>query len=817
MVRADQPTLQALRDEGCRFAVTKEGAQDSKEQGAKAPMGKAWQHGDLDAVGGMDKFYSERRWIHVILEPGNMLVVDIDDMHSAKGQEICQLLAEKDCPRASTRKGVHFYFKRNETSDGILNGRKAAKLRSSSRKNAKHIGDFIASNVIAYKLENEAVFRTLDDYEGLLPLLGLETKSERLPIDKEFDVKNHFLRKVQALEQGERDDGMRDILWALAHRLQQHGLSVEWEGAPSDLVKVYDTEVNPSEKGKWNKERWIEILGKVGKVEQLKHDKDIDEDVANAAARSYIADHQGHVIVSASGSNEDREIYEWMPSTENWSIRRAGYRFNGRPSLFETLAERYREIMTEASGSAPTLSKTNKAVEAIFTKVKRERAVESPAVLFDTNSGRRTMFLCEKEGQQYVCKVDLGKKGAAAYEFEKGNKAEYMLTHSIGEVSKMVGDEKAIRNTTWHKALTEVLVDEEIVDYFGSLVAMAMVDSEEEQFVICVGGGANGKSMVLEAIDEAMDDFSTSVSEEAFAMGVDQKRQLDERTPMVGKRAVFCTEGGDIPLDMNFIKRITSGEMALVGGMFKVSRRVSIKTTPFIAANELPRIRSVSNAVGRRMKVVPFPRAFNDPDCPIPMDKDLKPKLKGELNHEVKAWILHSIRKYIIGDREIVIPQAVLEQTHDHMETQKLPVEEAFQRFFVASGEKFLMRMGEPSEKGKNEYGRGLMGVKEMFEKEAGMTKKMNRAGLRRILAKMGIRPSDQSTYNAMPTDEFIGWLKDKFSPTEAEQIWEGLWAPEKRMTGGKRPPNPDFHSLEVEGLVKARNEEDDDEVELGI
>ena len=131
-------------------------------------------------------------------------------------------------------------------------------------------------------------------------------------------------------------------------------------------------------------------------------------------------------------------------------------------------------------------------------------------------------------------------------------------------------------------------------------------------FWIWVGGGANGKSQLVNLTEAAFGDYSAHVPV-AF---ITQKRSPSEgASPSIARlrhrRIGFFQEPciGDV-MNMGNVKEITGGDKLVVRELYKPSFEMKAEFQSFMSCNILPEIRERDFGTWRRLLVVDFPTTF---------------------------------------------------------------------------------------------------------------------------------------------------------------------------------------------------------------
>jgi putative DNA primase/helicase len=152
--------------------------------------------------------------------------------------------------------------------------------------------------------------------------------------------------------------------------------------------------------------------------------------------------------------------------------------------------------------------------------------------------------------------------------------------------------------------------------------------TREETFFILYGPGRNGKSRFLAAISSIMGDYLQHLPSNAFT----RTSPLTTLASLTSIRFVTMTETAfDQTLDLNTIKRITSGE-PLVTSTVKGALPLQPQFKLWLATNNRPTIPEPSIAIWQRIKLIPFSASFVGCE-----DKELSEKLDTVLP-AILAW-----------------------------------------------------------------------------------------------------------------------------------------------------------------------------------
>ena len=235
-----------------------------------------------------------------------------------------------------------------------------------------------------------------------------------------------------------------------------------------------------------------------------------------------------------------------------------------------------------------------------------------------------------------------------------------------------------------------------------------------EQFVILLGAGANGKSVILTVLRHVLG------SENVSNVPLDALSSEFRAADMAGKLANIASDMQRMQrVQEGLLKQLISGEPTQVNRKHKAPITIYPSAKLVFATNHLPPFADTSNGIWRRMCVIPFHERFDEGCRDLHRADRLRDELPGILN-----WALEGSQRLLQQDAFTtceVCDQACSEHRHDSdpfrqffdeccvlSEGAIVPVDElyfAYKEFCEHSGKK---------SKAKSEFGkqmRTLQGV----------------------------------------------------------------------------------------------------------
>ncbi len=215
---------------------------------------------------------------------------------------------------------------------------------------------------------------------------------------------------------------------------------------------------------------------------------------------------------------------------------------------------------------------------------------------------------------------------------------------------------------TWLEFLRRITDgDIELQAYLQRLLGYALTGSiQEHVMAFLYGTGANGKSVLLSTVSGIMGDYHRTAPIEAFTV-TSGDRHPTEIAMLRGARLVTAveTEEGRRWAESR-IKALTGGDPVTARFMHQDFFEFQPQFKLLIAGNHKPSLRSVDEAIRRRLHLVPF-------TVTIPIeerDKELPERLKDEWPG-VLEWLIEGAVEW--NENGLQPPQAVRSATEDYL------------------------------------------------------------------------------------------------------------------------------------------------------
>ena len=293
--------------------------------------------------------------------------------------------------------------------------------------------------------------------------------------------------------------------------------------------------------------------------------------------------------------------------------------------------------------------------------------------------------------------------------------------------------------------------DKEVIQYVQKALGMCLTgDITEQAFFICYGGGANGKSTLLNTVRKVLGDYAATTSFSTF--DADNRNEYgNDMAALKGRRFVVAIEAEqNKKLAEARIKTITGGDSIscrfLYGEFFEYNPTFKV----WLAVNHKPLVRGADHGIWRRLHLIPFnvkffyPGSTDDDGSENYIDRDLESKLWKE-RAGIFNWLLEGLRLWqkegLLPPKKIQVATELyktendsvarwLSENTDTAQDAEVEASEAYLNFKT-----FLQEQGEQARYIPNMTFWGHR----MSEK--GMTKKKNQKG-RMVYTGIRVKPT---------------------------------------------------------------------------
>ena len=195
----------------------------------------------------------------------------------------------------------------------------------------------------------------------------------------------------------------------------------------------------------------------------------------------------------------------------------------------------------------------------------------------------------------------------------------------------------------WEKFLEEVFPDDSVRAYVKRAVGYSLTGSVREQVLFFAhGGGANGKSVLLNTVSYILGNYGKTAAPELLVVKTNEKHET-ELADLAGVRLVTTieTESGR-RLAESKTKMLTGGDRIKARFLYADFFEFAPTFKLWLASNHKPSIRGTDYAIWRRIHLIPFTVVFSDDQ----QDKSLPEKLISEASGILK-WAVDGCLEWL--------------------------------------------------------------------------------------------------------------------------------------------------------------------------
>lgn len=198
---------------------------------------------------------------------------------------------------------------------------------------------------------------------------------------------------------------------------------------------------------------------------------------------------------------------------------------------------------------------------------------------------------------------------------------------------------------TWDAFLARVLPDSDIRRYVQLMAGASAVGHNADELVhVLHGGGGNGKTKFAETIRAALGDYAATAAAELFIARPFGPSAQPELVRLRGVRLLTASETEEgSQLNVALVKALTGGDAIAARRLYanEVVEFVPV-FSPWLRTNHRPAIREQSEAVWRRVRLVPFTVTIPRTERDTALQGRLYTELAGVLR-----WIIEGAAAYL--------------------------------------------------------------------------------------------------------------------------------------------------------------------------
>ncbi|MGL5243703.1 MAG: phage/plasmid primase, P4 family, partial [Sarcina sp.] len=195
----------------------------------------------------------------------------------------------------------------------------------------------------------------------------------------------------------------------------------------------------------------------------------------------------------------------------------------------------------------------------------------------------------------------------------------------------------------WNRFLNKIFLgDEEIINYIQKAVGYSLTADMKEQCLFMLwGGGCNGKSTFVRALEDVMGTYAATIKGKTLMESKGDEGARGDLARLTNKRVVIASElqEGQV-FDEPLLKVLSAGETLPVRFMYQEEFMLKPKFKLWIMTNKKPTIKGNDYGIWRRFRMIPFKYKFTDEEKDSDFyEKYLEPELEGILNWAIEGFV----------------------------------------------------------------------------------------------------------------------------------------------------------------------------------
>jgi putative DNA primase/helicase len=216
----------------------------------------------------------------------------------------------------------------------------------------------------------------------------------------------------------------------------------------------------------------------------------------------------------------------------------------------------------------------------------------------------------------------------------------------------------------WERFIQEIFAgDPDLIRFVHKALGLSLTGLTKEQvFFLCYGGGANGKSTMLETVRNVLGDYGMNARIETFiSKGPSGNNSIpNDIMEMKGRRFVLANEPHSTAiLNEARLKDLTGGGNTRARLLNKNEEEFTPVVKIWISFNKKPNVRDESDGFWRRVRFIPFNVKFAGDKRDVNIQDDLAREHEGIL-----AWLVRGAVEYYKDG--LVAPAKVLASTEEY-------------------------------------------------------------------------------------------------------------------------------------------------------
>lgn len=257
--------------------------------------------------------------------------------------------------------------------------------------------------------------------------------------------------------------------------------------------------------------------------------------------------------------------------------------------------------------------------------------------------------------------------------FREGRPSDYISISTNLEYSEYSHNSPEIIEL--QKIISQILPIKPVREYFLHILSSCLSGKQWfEKFFVLTGSGSNGKSKLIDLIQNALGDYYHQMNVSALCSKRGASNAADPELAMLrGRRFVaFQEPSRDEPINVGKLKEWTGGDTIQCRELYKGPIKFKSQAKWFLICNDIPEVPSDDDGTWRRLTVINFPSKFipksemTGRDYEYERDNNMNEKLEGL--KEPFMWLLLDYYKsfqQLMKTSGLVEPSEIIESTNN--------------------------------------------------------------------------------------------------------------------------------------------------------
>ena len=272
-------------------------------------------------------------------------------------------------------------------------------------------------------------------------------------------------------------------------------------------------------------------------------------------------------------------------------------------------------------------------------------------------------------------------------EFRESRKDDYIIN-----IIPFLYDKEA-KCPTLIKTLERLIPNKEVREFFQTFMGYTITGTVSQQvMLICHGDGANGKTLIMEALGYALgNEISKSLDPNILMQKYGDDNHPTEIMDLLGTRLVYLDEAPtNGRFDEKKLKRLTGGGQIRARKLYKDAIQFNPSHTFVLLTNHLPDIVGRDSGVWRRILIMPWSVQIPSEE----QDTDLSRKLRNEAPGIIN-WLIEGACKFNLNEKKFNAPTEITHYTENFCKEQDIVGDWLDDSEFVRKGQNEYCRVSD--------------------------------------------------------------------------------------------------------------------------